>query len=320
MKLTRFAKFAWLNVIYNIGVIVWGAYVRATGSGAGCGAHWPSCQGEVIPRMQQLETLIEFSHRATSGLALILVLILMVWAFRIYPKGNPARFGASLSVTFMLTEALLGASLVLFQWVAYNESVARVYAVSAHLINTFLLLAALTLTAWWASGGKAIRLKPARPMSWGVGLGMLAVVVLGVSGAITALGDTLFPAGSLAEGIAQDFEATAHFLVRLRVYHPLIAIGSGVYLLTLARYIIENPPSAQIKKMGRLLLIIFLTQLLIGGINLLLLVPIWTQLLHLFVADSVWIVLVLLYALIQQSPKEANYTAQHQHHKLPLEL
>lgn len=305
MKLTNFAKFAWFNVVYNIGVILWGAYVRATGSGAGCGAHWPSCQGDVIPRAPKLETLIEFSHRATSGLALIFVLILIVWAFRRYKKGSVVRFGASLSVTFMLTEALLGAGLVLFQWVAYNESIARVYAVSAHLINTFLLLAALTLTAWWASGGKAVRLKPARSMSWAVAVGMLAVVVLGVSGAITALGDTLFPAGSLAEGIAQDFEATAHFLVRLRVYHPLIAIGSGVYLLILARYITDNPPSAQAKKMGRLLLIVFVAQLIIGGTNLLLLVPIWTQLLHLFAADSVWIVLVLLYAIVQQSPEKA---------------
>lgn len=299
MKFTNFAKFAWFNVIYNIGVIVWGAYVRATGSGAGCGAHWPSCQGDVIPRAPKLETIIEFSHRATSGLALIFVIILVVWAFREYGKGHPARLGAGLSLTFMLTEALLGASLVLFEWVAYNESVARVYAVSAHLINTFLLLASLTLAAWWASGGKRVRLKPMRPVSWAVAGGMLLVVFLGVSGAITALGDTLFPAGSLAEGIAQDFEATAHFLVRLRVYHPLIAIGSGVYLLILARYIAENPPSARAKKLAQLLLIVFLGQLVVGGTNLILLVPVWTQMIHLAVADSVWIMLVLLLASLQ---------------------
>jgi len=230
---------------------------------------------------------------------LLFVIILAIWAFRIFKKGHPVRLGATLSVTFMLTEALLGASLVLFQWVAYNESVARVYAVSAHLINTFLLLAALALTAWGASGGKAVRMKPMRPVSWAVAGGMLLVVFLGVSGAITALGDTLFPAGSLAAGIAQDFEATAHFLVRLRVYHPLIAIGSGVYLLILARYISENPPSAQAKKLGQLLLIVFLAQLVVGGTNLILLVPVWTQMIHLAVADSLWIVLVLLLASLQ---------------------
>jgi len=302
MTLTKLAKFAWFNVIYNIGVIVWGAYVRATGSGAGCGAHWPTCQGDVIPRAPQLETIIEFSHRATSGLALVLVIWLVVWVYRTFPKKHAARLGATLSLTFMLTEALLGASLVLFEWVAYNESVARVYAVSAHLVNTFLLLASLTLAAWWASGGKAIRLKPMRPESWAVLGGIFAVVILGISGAITALGDTLFPAGSLAEGIAQDFEATAHFLVRLRVYHPLIAIGTAVYVLILARYISENPPSANAKKLAQLLLGVFVTQLVVGGINLILLVPVWTQMIHLAVADTVWIVMVLLLATLQAVP------------------
>lgn len=302
MTLTKLAKFAWFNVIYNIGVIVWGAYVRATGSGAGCGAHWPTCQGDVIPRAPQLETIIEFSHRATSGLALVLVIWLVVWVYRTFPKTHAARLGATLSLTFMLTEALLGASLVLFEWVAYNESVARVYAVSAHLINTFLLLASLTLAAWWVSGGKAIRLKPMHPESWAVLGGIFAVVILGISGAITALGDTLFPAGSLAEGIAQDFEATAHFLVRLRVYHPLIAIGTAVYVLILARYISENPPSANAKKLAQLLLGVFVTQLVVGGINLILLVPVWTQMIHLAVADMVWIVMVLLLATLQAVP------------------
>ncbi len=302
MTLSKLAKFAWFNVIYNIGVIVWGAYVRATGSGAGCGAHWPTCRGDVIPRAPQLETIIEFSHRATSGLALVLVIWLVVWVYRAFPKKHAARLGATLSLTFMLTEALLGASLVLFEWVAYNESVARVYAVSAHLVNTFLLLASLTLAAWWVSGGKAIRLKPMRPESWAVLGGIFAVVLLGISGAITALGDTLFPAGSLAEGIAQDFEATAHFLVRLRVYHPLIAIGTAVYVLILARYISENPPSANTKKLAQLLLGVFVTQLVVGGINLILLVPVWTQMIHLAVADTVWIVMVLLLATLQATP------------------
>ncbi len=303
MKLPAFAKYAWGTLLFNIGVILWGAYVRATGSGAGCGAHWPSCQGEVLPRAPQLETIIEFSHRATSGIAFLLVLAMLIWAFRAFPKKHPVRLGATLSMILMVTEALVGAGLVLFELVAYNESVARVYAVSTHLLNTFLLLAALTLTAWWASGGKRISLKPMRPAGWAALLGMLAVLVLGVTGAITALGDTLFPAGSLAEGIAQDFEPTAHFLIRLRVWHPVIAIFTGVYLLVLAQYL-ASTGEQPVRTAARILMAIFVAQLVIGGVNLVLLVPVWSQMLHLFAADSVWVVLIILGALIQQSPEK----------------
>lgn len=302
---SAFAKYAWGTLIFNIAVILWGAYVRATGSGAGCGAHWPTCQGEVLPRAPQIETLVELSHRVTSGLAFLLVVAMLIWAYRAFPKKHPVRLGATLSMVLMVTEALVGAGLVLFELVAYNESVARVYAVSTHLVNTFLLLAALTLTAWWASGGKRISLKPMRPAGWATLVGMLAVLVLGVTGAITALGDTLFPAGSLAEGIAQDFEPTAHFLIRLRVWHPVIAIFTGVYLLVLAQYLLGNAENS-VRTAARVLLGVFVAQLVIGGVNLVLLVPVWSQMLHLLAADSVWVVLVILGALIQQSPEEVT--------------
>jgi heme A synthase len=144
MQLTRFAKYAWGVLAYNILVILWGAYVRATGSGAGCGSHWPLCNGEVIPRAEQVETLIEFAHRLTSGLSLLLVVGLLVWAFRSYPKGHLVRLGAGLSMFFIITEALVGAGLVLFEWVAQDVSSGRVISMAVHLVNTFLLLASLT--------------------------------------------------------------------------------------------------------------------------------------------------------------------------------
>ena len=147
----------------------------------------------------------------------VLVLVLVVWAFRSHPKGHPVRLGATLSMIFIITEALVGAGLVLFGWTADDQSVGRVISISVHLVNTFLLLAALTLTAWWASGGERIVLRGQGISVWLFAIGFLGVLILGVSGAITALGDTLFPAGSLSEGIAQDFAPTAHFLVRLRV-------------------------------------------------------------------------------------------------------
>ena len=234
MTNTRFAKYAWIVLIANLFVILWGAYVRATGSGAGCGNHWPLCNGEIVPRAAQIETTIEFSHRLSSGAVLLLVIALVFWAYRQYPKGHPVRLGATLSTVLIVTEALVGAGLVLFEWVAKDASIGRVISISVHLINTFLLLAALSLTAWWASGGEALFFKNRGAVTWAFGVGFAGIMLIGVTGAITALGDTLFPAGSLAEGIRQDFAATAHFLVRLRVRHPVIAIGVGFYLLFLS--------------------------------------------------------------------------------------
>ncbi|MGH8637336.1 MAG: COX15/CtaA family protein, partial [Burkholderiales bacterium] len=95
------ARFAWSVLLYTVGVIAWGAYVRATGSGAGCGAHWPLCNGVVLPRSPTIATIIELSHRVTSGIALVAVLALLVWVFRACRPGHPARTGAVLSTCFM---------------------------------------------------------------------------------------------------------------------------------------------------------------------------------------------------------------------------
>jgi len=143
-----FKRFAWGVLGYNIFVILWGALVRATGSGAGCGKHWPLCNGEVIPRAQSLETLIEFSHRLTSGLALILVLILFFWARRKFEKGQFERKWSGISLVLILIEALIGAGLVLLELVADNSSVARAFALGLHLANTFFLLAMLACHSW----------------------------------------------------------------------------------------------------------------------------------------------------------------------------
>src|SRR5947209_15255513 len=151
----RFAAYAWCVLAYNVFVVLWGAFVRATGSGAGCGNHWPLCTGTVIPRAPALQTVIEFTHRATSGLALISVAILLVWAWQAFPRKHPARTGAVLAVVFMVTEALLGAALVLLEHVAQNKSAGRGISISLHFVNTLTLLAVLALTAWWAGGRPA---------------------------------------------------------------------------------------------------------------------------------------------------------------------
>jgi heme A synthase len=296
LKLNRFSKYAWGVLIFNLAVILWGAYVRASGSGAGCGSHWPLCNGEVVPQSPQIATLIEFAHRLSSGASLLLILVLFVWALRVYPKGHAARSGASLSMVFIITEALIGAGLVLFQWVAKDASIGRVISISLHLINTFLLLASLSLTAWWSTGGKPVRLKNQGNLVVWLGLGVIGVLALGVTGAITALGDTLFPATSLAEGIQQDFSPTAHFLVRLRFWHPLIAISVGLYLIFIASLLGFLRSDQYVKRFALVIILLFLMQLGIGVINLILLAPVWVQIIHLLFADLVWITLVLMTA------------------------
>jgi heme A synthase len=300
--LTRFAIYVWAVLGYNLLVILWGAFVRATGSGAGCGNHWPSCQGQIIPRSAQAETLIELTHRLSSGLALIFVIGLLVWAFRAYPKGHRVRLGATLAMGLMLMEALLGAGLVLFELVAYDTSVARAIVIAFHLVNTFLLLTALTLTAWWASGGQPIRLSGQGWLGWGLLAGYGATLLLGASGAITALGDTLFPVRSLAEGLQQDFSPTAHFLIELRLYHPLIAIGVGIFTILMAGIFNAARPTEASRGLGKLFMVLYLCQLIVGAFNVALLAPIWLQLFHLFMADVILISLVLFMAAAFAQP------------------
>jgi heme A synthase len=304
MKLSKFAIFAWSVLAYNLLVILWGAFVRATGSGAGCGSHWPSCKGEIIPFNAQTETLIEFTHRLTSGLSLLLIIALLVWAFRSYPKGNWVRQGAALSTIFIIIEALVGAGLVFFELVAGDTSTARAVVIGLHLINTFMLLGALTLTAWWASGGRPVRWRGLDRQRWAIWTGFIGLLLLGASGAVTALGDTLFPAASLAEGLQEKFSPTAHFLVRLRLYHPLIAIILGIYLISVTGFFNASQPTPTTRKTARLVTMLYFVQLAAGGVNVLLLAPIWLQLLHLLLADLILIAWVLFMAAAFAEPSQ----------------
>ncbi len=307
MRDPRLVPYAWGVLAWNILVALWGAYVRATGSGAGCGAHWPTCNGQVIPRSPEAETLIEFTHRATSGLAFLSVALLAYWAFRAYPKGHPARFGAFLSLFFMLTESLLGASLVLFGWVADNVSPERAVVQMVHLANTYFLLAALVLTAWWASGGEALRLRGQGAVLWGLALGFFALLFLGMSGAVTALGDLLFPVSGTLEALERSLTPGEHFLVRLRVLHPLIAVSVGLYVVFLAHLLLRLRPEAHAEVWAHRLTYLYGVQLLMGLVNVALKAPVYMQILHLLLAYLVWLAYLLLAAqLLSQKARPAE--------------
>lgn len=285
-----FARFAWAVVAYNLVVVLWGALVRATGSGAGCGGHWPLCNGEWAPHSPAIATLIEFTHRAMSGLALVSVAVLCVWAFRQYARGSPLRKLAVLSAVFLCLEALLGAGLVLFDYVAHNLSVGRALYLALHLANTQVLLASLTATAWLAS-------RPETPLAWRNPPGPVLVtlpltVLLGMTGAVAALGDTLFPASSVAAGLSQDFSTAAHFLVRLRVVHPALAVVTGAFIFYAASTAMQARREA--RNTALVVWLLVLAQIVAGAVNIALLAPVWMQIVHLLVADLLWIALVLL--------------------------
>ena len=304
--MSRFAKYGWGVLAFNLLVILWGAYVRASGSGAGCGAHWPLCNGEVIPRAPAMETIVEMTHRLTSGVALILVVIQLVWARRTRPAGDTARLMAHVAMALMLTEALVGAGLVLFEMVADNASIARAYWLAAHLLNTFGLIGAIALVPWFAMGHRAPDLSTLHGEGRLLLVGLGGTLVLGMTGAVTALGDTLFPATSLAAGIAQDFSPTAHLLLRLRVIHPSLAVAMVFVLLLAAGVVATRRPSPTTARLGLAVALLAGTQLLAGLVNLLLLAPIWMQLVHLLLADALWIALVLLTATALATERRAT--------------
>jgi len=287
MQRSRFATFAWLVLLLNLAVILWGAYVRASGSGAGCGSHWPLCNGEVIPRSPSLETLVELTHRVSSGIALVAVLCLAIWAIIRFPRHHAVRWSASLALLFMLSEAAIGAGLVLLELVAENTSVARALFISIHLVNTFLLLAMLTLSAWWSSGHEPPRRGDHGVKAWLFAVAFAGMLILGVSGAVTALGGTLFPVSTLAEGLREDLSRTSHVLIRLRFFHPWIAVTVSAYLVIIAWLVRSKPFSIWLSGL-------VVTQLAAGLMNLALHAPIWLQLVHLLLSDVIWIVLVLL--------------------------
>jgi heme A synthase len=288
----RARTIAWVSLGVNIAVILWGAVVRATGSGAGCGNHWPLCNGDIVPQDPSVTTLIEFSHRLSSGVALIATVALIYQAWRAYPPGHRVRFGAVAAGVTIAIESLLGAGLVLLDMVAQNRSIARGWWVGGHLVNTLALLSAFTAAAVWASGTTRPRLPTESKRGWLFASVMVAMVLMaatGATGAITALGDTLFPASSLAEGMAQKEMADAHPFVKMRYWHPAVAVIAALTLAVSGRALVDASSSRLARRLADGVAIACIIQLGAGVLNVLLLAPVWMQLVHLAIADLIWI-------------------------------
>ncbi len=262
--------------------------MRATGSGAGCGDSWPKCGQQFVPANPTIETLIEFAHRSSSflaGLGVAALFFLSLWA---WPKRHLVRKAATASAVLIIVEALLGASLVIFGWVKDDISVGRMIVVPLHLANTFALLGALGVTAWWGSGFALPNMKGKKESIRWLLLGLLTLVVVGASGTLNALADAVFPANSLSDGIADEFGPTAPMLLRLRIIHPFVAIAGGLFVAWIAAKI-GRGGSQQTQRLAAAVSVIVLSQFFIGIANIFFLTPLSIQVIHLFVADVLWL-------------------------------
>ncbi|WP_221089355.1 COX15/CtaA family protein [Deinococcus aquaedulcis] len=289
-------RLAWAALAYNVLVILWGAVVRITGAGAGCGDHWPLCNGVVVPQSPGVHTAIEFSHRVTSGLSGLLAIGLVALATQTTPKGHPARLGAGLSLGLIILEGLVGAVQVRLGLTADSAHPARGLIQGIHLANTFVLLGALLLTALWASGAPRLRLRAQGLVGGWSAVGLVLLLLLGMAGAVTALGDLLFvPQGNTPiETVKRDFGPTATLIENLRVVHPMLAVLSSAFLVWLGVFLRRERPGAAVQRWSAVMWGLLAVQMLAGFANVALKAPDWMQLSHLALACALWLATALM--------------------------
>lgn len=298
-------RFAWGVLTYFIAVILWGAVTRATGAGNGCGNHWPLCNGTLIQHSPSLDTWIEFTHRITSGISLFSVVGLTVWTFGATVRGHLARATSVASVAFTLVEAVLGALLVKLGLTAQSHSPLRAPYLALHFTNTLLLVAALTLTAHLLSRKTGyVRGKVRLTAPFAAIAAVILLLVVGVTGSLAALGDTLFPAMSLGAALRQDFSATSAWLVRWRWTHPIAALAACVFLIWLVIKASRRRMHWDNRPLVALVLVLLAVQYLLGILDVVMLAPLWLQVLHLLGADLLWAALVVLVARVLLEPVE----------------
>ena len=302
----RFARFAQAVVGYTLAVILFGAGVRITDSGAGCGQHWPTCNGEVLHLPKSLATLIELTHRLTSGLSLLAVLGLLIGAFRLYPRGHVVRAAAVFSAVMIVIEALIGMLIVLMRWVVHDASFGRIFALPLHLVSTALLTAALTWCAYFASVREAKRTALPRAARNLLSLAALGILLVSASGAVTALGDTVYPvqASGFAARLHEDQGLNAHLLQRMRGIHPFLAVAVAAFVAYVAALLPGYRSSRGVRRASVALLASVLLQVCAGVVNIWLSAPGPLQIVHLLLANLVWISLILLAATMRQAGDE----------------
>ena len=285
---------SWILVVYTLLIIAWGAWVRISGSGAGCGDHWPLCHGTAVPLGAEWRTWIEVSHRYSTALFGILVIAQIAFIRTLMPSGHPARRWVWLTLLLTISEALIGRFLVKQGLVNESQSIYRLVVMPLHLLNTSLLLCAEVATAESLRSGLCNSstiyshsniYSHSKRRTLHIYALAIAVIALLISGAIAALGSHLMPSQSLLDGLQHDLSLDAHPAVRLRVLHPLLGllIPMGLWLfITFSANDTSTPQAVAARK--HLLWALAIT-VLIGISTLGLLSPTWLKLLHLTAAN-----------------------------------
>ncbi|WP_253720979.1 COX15/CtaA family protein [Bdellovibrio bacteriovorus] len=290
MTKPTFKKFAFGLLFYTILVILWGAWVRISHSGDGCGDTWPLCHGQLIPEAQRGKTWVEYGHRLMSGIY-GLVVIYFWWAARkIYPKTHFARKMAFATLIFTITEALLGAKLVLFGLVTTNDTPYRAFVMALHQLNSFMLTGSAALAFSAATLQSELQApskedKRYRYLPW-------AIVIIGITGAWASLSNSLFPTENLWEGLLADFDSNSHFLVRLRGLHPVLALLGGGSLALFFWIKAQTAESLLVERRSYQMSLALITAIVFGILTLLLHAPVWMKIVHLALAHSVWVILL----------------------------
>ena len=309
-------KFAWILLGYTLLVILWGAWVRISFSGDGCGDHWPLCNGDFVPQASG-KTWTEYTHRLMSGFYGIAVVAFFFAVRRITPRQHPARLWSLLTLIFMISEALLGAKLVLLRLVGTNDSPLRAGSMGLHLMNSLMLVGSLTLTAlflgshsWKRRSQSAIHLDRRSLRKFVVALGV-GFLFLNISGALAALSTTLFPAENFMDSMQAQLSST-HYLMSLRSFHPLLGVVFGVGFAAFGLSLRALSPLPEIRTAAALFAATAGLTLGVGAATLFLASPVWLKLSHLTMTYVLWITaLNLIQTLIfsGESPRQLGTTA-----------
>lgn len=278
---TQLSQYLTLTLITSLLVIFWGAFLRFTYAGDGCGTDWPLCHNQLVPTQSSKEAWMEWFHRLTSSLFGLMVVFLCIFSFHSLPKKHRARWGCVLILFFTITEALIGAALVMTGLTGLNSSLLRPLVLSAHLVNSLFLVGSIVLTF------RFIRedVIPIRKIfRWS-----LFYILIALTGSIASLSNTLFPSSSLIQGLLMDINMNSPLLLKLRILHPVIAfvIGGGLII-----YLTDFFKKFRIK--NYLLLIFTALGMMSGILTLFTLSPIFMKMLHLILAYSVWIFILLI--------------------------
>jgi heme A synthase len=285
-----FINLAMTTTLLTVGLITFGALVRVTDSGLGCGNSWPLCNGTVIPPLDNLTAWVEWSHRLIAILIGLLGIGMLVLAVRGYQKNNRAV----VTITFIAAglfafQSGLGALVVIFDLPPT--------VVTLHLASAMLLLATLLLSVIFAWH------RPPPVQTSRDNVTTLAYVTMALSLLIILTGALVRGSGAtlacpdypLCNGEVLPFGQGA--LETVHMMHRFAVVGLGLMLIMLVWYVYRGGRSALLRRLSLLALVLYFSQAIVGAFFVLSSAsPIW-GVAHVGLASSVWALLVAICAI-----------------------